>query len=445
MSLGRPIPAPPAPAGPAVGWASAARVASGGERTLVVYVLSVGAVHVTSFVGNALALRFVDPASMGVWQTLLLAGSYLVVVRLGLVNGMGRELPCALGRGDVQRARRIASTSLAASAAASAVVAAALLASLAWLWSHGPAWRLAVPAMAVLAASNLHFTYLQATFRSGRDFALLARIHALQAGLGLLLPLTVAALGFPGLCWHAALQVVVVTAYAHLRRPLPAPPRFEPRLAGELLATGLPLFAASYLQTLALGFDRVILLHRGGVEAVGTYAPALAALAAMAIVPGAVASYVYPRLSYALGQGLPRAALRRMAVLAGLASIAVGLPLTLAGWFAAPALIERVFPQYAASITAVRWSLVAGLLWSLSPVSHLLSSLKAWRSLWAYIGSLVAARWTFPWMLSRDGDGGGVGVMEGVARGNLCAAAFAAALALLLVHRATSGGSEAVP
>ena len=54
---------------------------------------------------------------------------------------------------------------------------------------------------------------------------------------------------------------------------------------------------------MATGFDRVILLQRGTVETVGLYAPALAVLAAMAIVPGAVSTWVFPRMSYALGQG----------------------------------------------------------------------------------------------------------------------------------------------
>src|SRR5688500_6789408 len=74
----------------------------------VEFVLAVGAVNVASLVGNALAFRWVDPAAMGVWHTLLLVNSYLVVVRLGLISGMGRELPFAVGAGDTERAQRIA-------------------------------------------------------------------------------------------------------------------------------------------------------------------------------------------------------------------------------------------------------------------------------------------------------------------------------------------------
>jgi O-antigen/teichoic acid export membrane protein len=253
-----------------------------------------------------------------------------------------------------------------------------------------------------------------------------------------LLPVLVSALGFTGLCAHAVLQSSVVTAYAHAVQPMPVRPRFEPALARQLFATGFPLFLATYLQTAAVGFDRVILLSRGTVETVGYYAPALAVLSAMAIVPGAVAAYVYPRMSYALGQGQAAAGLRGMAFRAALVSLAAGLPVAAAGWLAAPPVIERFFPQYVASIPAVRWSLVSGLLWSVSPATNVLGSLKAWKSLAVYVAALVVARWWAPWTLS-----GLYEPLEGVARGNALAAGLVGVLSLVLVWGATREGAAA--
>jgi O-antigen/teichoic acid export membrane protein len=413
--------------------------ASKGRQVFVAFTLSVATLNAATLLGNALAFRWIDPASMGVWHTLLLASSYLTVVRLGVVNGMGRELPFALGSGDVARARRIAATALACNGAASAVVGAAFLVPLAFF--SGATWRLGLVAMAVVGASNLYLAYLQATFRSDSDFALLARVHYLQATLALLMPVVVYAFGYPGLCLHAALQALVVTGFAHARRPLRVTPRLELPVARELVATGLPLFVAGYLQLVATGFDRVILLHRAGVRAVGYYAPAVAVIAALGVVPGAVATYIYPRMSYALGQGQTPRMLGRTALAAAGLSIAAGLPLALVGWLAAPPAIERFFPQYVASVPAVRWSLVAGVLWGLTSLTTLFGSLKAWRSLSLYIGVLLAARWTLPWLLSAREE-----PLLGVARGNACAAAVVGALAIVLAVRATrSRTGEAAP
>ena len=425
----------------------AARAASGELRDTVArrgpflsFVVSVAAVNASFLAGNALAFRFVDPRSMGVWHTLLLGNAYLTVVRLGLVNGMGRELPFALGQGDVARARRIAATALAFNTGSCVVVALAFLGALAFWWSAGPDWRLALPAMAVVGALNLYLAYLQATFRSDRDFARLAQLNWVQSAIGLLLPLMVYLLGFAGLCLHAALQALLVTAFAHVRRPFPVSSHFEGELAVEMFATGFPLFAASYALTVATGFDRVILLQRGTVETVGLYAPALAILAAMAIVPGAVSTWVFPRMSYALGRGETPRTLRSMALAAGGVSLAAGLPIAALGWALAPELITRFFPQYGASVNAVRYSLVSGLLLSLSPATQVLGTLKAWPSLAVTIAVTLVARWAFPWVLSDLYP-----PLEGVARGNVWASAVTSALSLALVYRATGAMPPDVP
>jgi O-antigen/teichoic acid export membrane protein len=413
------------------------RAGAGGRGTFLAFTGSVVAVNLTSLAGNALAFRFVDPVSMGVWHTLVLVSGYLTAARLGIVNGLGRELPFALGRGDTMAACRITSAALAANHLSALAAAAAFAVLLAVLWSRGPVFRLALCAMAVVSTATFHLTFLQATFRSDADFARLSRVHWIQAGAMLLMAPAVYLFGFAGLCAHAALTALAATAFAHAWRPLRVRARFDAGVARGLLAVGFPLFAAGYLQTLAAGFDRVILLAHGGVAAVGYYAPAVAVLAAMAIVPGAVATWVYPRTSYGLGQGRPRAAIRRSAYAAAAVSFAVSLPVAIAGWLAAPPAIARFFPRYEASIPAVRWSLLAGLLWSVAPAAQVLGSLKAWRSLAAYVAAGLVVRWACPWWLSRGSD-----ALSGVAQGNALAGALMAVLALALVTGATRTGDR---
>ncbi len=402
------------------------------RRTFAGFVVSVAAVNASSLLGNGLAFRWIDPVSMGVWHTLLLASSYLLVVRLGLVNGMGRELPFAIGSGDAALARRIAATSLAYNAASSVAVALAFSAGLLFWGDRSPAWGVGLATMAVVSGTNLYLAYLQATFRSDAEFDRLSRVQWVQAGMGLFMPFATWAFGFRGLCAHAATQALVVTTYAHHVRPFPVRARFEWTLARSLFATGLPLFAAGYLQTVATGFDRLILLERAGVEAVGYYAPAVAVLAAMAVVPGALAAYVYPKMSYALGRGQTPRDLRRMTLVAAGVGLAAGLPVAAAGWLAAPFAIARFFPRYLASVPAVRWSLAAGVFWSVSPAAQVLGSVKAWGRLSTYVAILIASRWTFPWLLSRAYE-----PIEGVARGNLVAAVLMAVVSLALVLGAT--------
>src|SRR5262249_61389751 len=89
-------------------------------------------------------------------------------------------------------------------------------------------------------------------------------------------------------------------------------------------------------------------------------------------------------------------------------------------------------PLSRASGPAVRWSILSGLLWSLSPAASLLGSLKAWRSLSLYVLVVLITRWTLPWVLSQVYE-----PLDGVARGNVVAAAFAGAFSIWLVWPAT--------
>src|SRR5262249_37070687 len=209
------------------------------------FTVAVGAVNVASLLGSALAFRWIDPVSMGVWHTLLLLSSYAAIARLGVINGMGRELPFAMGRGDREEARRTAAAALAFNIASSVLVAVGFMVLLGHLWSQGSAWRLALPAVALVTVTGFYLSYLQATFRSVPDFARLARVNWVQAGLALFLPVMVYAFRFVGLCVHAAMQSLAVTAYAHAVRPLKVGPRFDRTRLWLLLTTGLPLFVSS--------------------------------------------------------------------------------------------------------------------------------------------------------------------------------------------------------
>ena len=115
----------------------------------------------------------------------------------------------------------------------------------------------------------------------------------------------------------------------------------------------------------------------------------------MAIVPGAVSSYVYPADELRPRRGPDAAGSARMALRAGAISLVAGLPRRDPAGLA-PALISRFFPQYAASIPAVRWSLFAGLLVEPFPATQVLGSLKAWPRLAIYIGLLLAHALDFP-------------------------------------------------
>ena len=57
--------------------------------------------------------RLIDPYFMGIWATMIVFETYANALRLGIVNGMNRELPYAMGSGKEKEALTYAQTTLA--------------------------------------------------------------------------------------------------------------------------------------------------------------------------------------------------------------------------------------------------------------------------------------------------------------------------------------------
>lgn len=398
------------------------------------------AVNAATLMAGVLVLRWIEPASMGVWQTLLLVQSWLNLIRLGVLNGMNRELPYLFGRNQTAAAYRTAQIAQFHAMLCSVLAAAGFAVSLVFLWTWGEAWTWGLAAMLIVAATGFYNGYLQATFRSHEEFDRLSRVQWLQAAFLLLLPVFAWRWGFAGFCVHAALQGILVTGCAHALRPIRRPPAFDWKVARQLLATGLPLFVSSYLYAVGLGLERVVLLYRGDVALLGMYSPAVAVLSAMAVVPAAVAMYLYPQMSFRLGQTQDPRQLWKLSRFAIAASVGCGLPVVLLGWPLIPPVVAEWFPAYTPAVPAMRISLLTGLMLGFASGTTLLGSLKAWRLQYIYVGTFLAAKAFFPWYWSSGPD-----PVTGVAWGGLLAVTVTAVVAVWVAYRAThqAGRGEA--
>ena len=378
-----------------------------------------------------LILRWIGPAELGVWQSVLVIQAYLTVLRLGIPNALNRELPYHLGRGETDVAHQYAETTLLHALVAGVINLLVFAAAWPLLVGQGISWQWAVPAAGIVAAATSYRTYLLATFRSSDDFSSLSLVQFVNAGTTLLLPVAAWRFGFAGLCMHAAVEAVLITVFAHRLRPLRVRPRLRPDRLRTLLRAGSHLFVTSFLFTAALTFDRLILLARGDVTLVGYYAPAIAIGSAMAVLPNAVASYAYPRLSFAHGKGASADDLWRTTSQSMWLSAVLGIPVALGVIVLLPWLTRTWFPQYLPSVPVMQLAAITGVFMGMTAGTAVLRSLQAWRLLYVFMITFVVLRFGVPYVLS--------GVMEplhGVALGSLLASGIAALLAWAVARTA---------
>ena len=70
---------------------------------------------ISSLIGLAsgfVTYRFIEPSLLGIWSYFVVYEVYGNVSRLGVINGLGRELPYLLGRNEKEKALDLSSTAL---------------------------------------------------------------------------------------------------------------------------------------------------------------------------------------------------------------------------------------------------------------------------------------------------------------------------------------------
>jgi O-antigen/teichoic acid export membrane protein len=330
-------------------------------------------------VGGVLLGRLVAPSTLGLFAGIGLALGYAPIAQLGILNGLNRELPYFVGKGDAEQAKSLASAAQAWAFAVGAVAFAGFTGTSIWYLAHGQMYRAAGWfSNAVLAVFLFYGTlYLQMTFRSAHDFVKLARANVVE-GLGGLVGLAfVAFMGFYGLCVRLVLAAVASTAALHRWRPVKVGPRWNWAHLKHLLVIGAPIFGVGQVYGLWGGvITSTLVLKYTGTRGMGLYAMVLVAIAALEVVPAAVAQVVYPRMAQEYGGGCSNRDLVRIALKPMLATCAGLSVIVVAGWFAAGPLVRLVIPQYGDAVPAMQWALLPPLVSSFQPLNSIFNVVR---------------------------------------------------------------------
>ena len=352
--------------------AAAAEVATGeptagGSRRSVVFLA--GSLAGGNLVAMAMRLaggillgRLVAPDTLGLFAGIGLVLGYSTIAQLGILNGVNRELPYYIGRGDVARAHDLAASGQAWALASGGVVSVCLLAVAAWQLAQGDLQQAAGWATnAVLAMFAFYGNngYLSITFRTSSEFVRLARVNVVEAATGLVALILVAAFGFFGLCMRVVLAGAVTTALLFRWRPVRVGPRWSRSNLRHLFIIGAPIYFVGQVYGLWTGvINATLVLHFTGTHGMGLYAMVALSITAMEVIPAALAQVLYPRMAQDYGAGRDIRHLVRIAIKPMLATCAALAVVAVAGWFLAEPVVQFVVPQYVAAVPAIQWALL---------------------------------------------------------------------------------------
>jgi O-antigen/teichoic acid export membrane protein len=318
---------------------------------------------------GVLTARVILPSVLGLFNGMGLVLGYAPFFQLGILNGLNRELPYFVGKGDQGRVRDLAAAAQAWAIAVGCAVAAALLAVSCW-YALGGKWSLAAGwAATALGAWFLFYSqnYLQTTYRTRGDFARLAFVNVTTSSVTLALVATVWLFGFYGLCLRAAAVGLVELGLLWHWRPVRVRPMWNGASILHLLKVGAPIFGVGQLYAWWTVLDSTMVLRFEGVKGLGLYSLALMSGSALQLLPDSVSQILYPQMAEEYGRGgkLPR--LLKIPV-RPISFLLLGMiPLAVLGWIAAAPLVAWILPNYSAGVPAARWAMVAPVIVSFSP------------------------------------------------------------------------------
>jgi len=366
------------------------------RKTFFLYSASSLLLKFTAMFGAIIVLRWISPASMGIWQTLLLFNSYSSIIGLGVVSGLNRELPFFLGKGDHKLAYELAGTAQTYALSTAILGFFAFISAIFVSGVSEVEWIVGLICIGLAWFFNTYKTYLFATFRSNTAFDKLAYQQFVESAVQVISLVLIWQFEYVGMAIRFVLIAAVSTLILHRTRPIRVRPSFRLNKLWMLMQTGLWLYGSTYLYTLGMGFDRVILLRVTDVNTVGLYAPLAAITTVMSTIPITIRMYMNPRILYNLGSDGDATKVWRSSLLTLGASLLLCLPIAVVGWLLIPWGIEMFFPDYQLAIPAARLTLISGLLLAAKSVTVSLNALKAWFHLYLYIGLFVVGKWVAP-------------------------------------------------
>lgn len=350
--------------------------------TLSNFVTSSVSVSIIGLLTGFISYRYIEPQLIGIWTTITVFEVYATIIRFGIPNGMCRELPYELGKGNLAQANNLASTTLAYSILSSFI--ALLILPLVLLVPYFNITEknqlICIGVLIIRIFIEPYASYLSGTFRTNDQFDKLSRIQYIQATIRLASVVFIILWGFYGLLLRETIIPLSNSLQLHLARPFYIRPKFNWIVFKRLFSIGFPIFIISYATLAIETLPRLFLIKLGNSFELGIFSPVVVLINTAKLIPGAISGYLYPKLAYSWGQEADLLKLWTKTKMVFLISLIVSFVISLLVYFSIDYIIQ-LLPKYIASVPYIKIGCISILFIAFQLSNTLLIVLKKWRNL----------------------------------------------------------------
>lgn len=346
---------------------------------------------VVSFALGFVTFRYIAPEHLGIWGTFSTFTVYATFLRLGIPNGMNRELPYYYGKGDNETAMKCASTTLfyaLFTTSFSLIVAICFFINFDFD-KYGDLsddyFHTAIVFWLVVLIEP-YTTYLSGTYRTSNHFDKLSQLQILKSLFSAVTILLLVFWGFEGYLMRHFLISVFDPIYLHIYRPIKnIRICFDFSIFKKLFIVGFQLFITSYIATFIDTLPRLFVIRNGSSLDVGLFSPVIILVSTILLVPNVISQYLYPTFSYALGKGYDRIYFWNKLRSILLISLVIGV-VAVGGAVLLVDPVLSLFPKYIDSAIYIKASCIGFIFLGYKICTMLCSIFKEWK--WLYINTL---------------------------------------------------------
>lgn len=316
-------------------------------------------------VRGILVMNYLGPTGRGIMRLVAMAHKYLTNAHLGILHGISKDLPRALGRGDAEDADRVENVG------ATYVTLSGLLGALAMLifsqtGDYGPETRHSIAVGGGLVITLQVYALYRVVIRSWGHFPTLAGgtlVNTVSEFVLIILGAryfhTVGAM----MGWLVA--DVLSVLYFRVQSRFTAQVDFDWRVALRLIRTGLPIALIIFADTLLRTVDGIVVVGHYSAYRFGLYSVAMQMATYLYSIPETGGFVITPRIieSYAANNDLAR--VRRQIMLPTFAAATIMPVAAGCAFILLPPLVRTVVPKFEGCIFAAQTLSLASVLLAL--------------------------------------------------------------------------------
>lgn len=308
-----------------------------------------------------IAAVWISPEQLGLWNILSLLLIYGITLTFGVLNGMNREIPFQIGKGNINKANYIADQAFTFLLTTLALLTIIILLTLIIEFNHilqdnfiqGINQNIFFWSTILLLFWQI-YTYFQMRLKSFLQFT----INNIQQTIFALLLPTIAlpmtyVWGFNGLIIGHSVTVIAICLFLAWKIQ-PKIQSFQFSIINKLFKTGFPIMIAGFLHNILTSIDRWIVFSRIGITELGVYSIATISFSTVSTLILTISQLFYPRIVRHYGQTNNVHSLKKLVQQQILLSLLMSLPIILFLYLVIPYFVREVMPEYIQGVQAAQ-------------------------------------------------------------------------------------------